>query len=96
MKGFAATLALEAPRQSTSDMCGGSGFWMAGLGLVFHFLQGFWHRFLADAKLVEWQRVRRCSLKIGSRATTPEPNSSSAAVRDQENSREPSTLARSS
>jgi hypothetical protein len=27
-------------------------------GLVFHFLQGFWYRFLVDAKLVERQRFR--------------------------------------
>jgi glycosyltransferase involved in cell wall biosynthesis len=34
------------------------GFLDGRPGLVFHFLQGFWYRFLVDAKLFEWQRAR--------------------------------------
>jgi glycosyltransferase involved in cell wall biosynthesis len=32
------------------------GFLDGRPGLVFHFLQGFWYRFLVDAKLEEWKR----------------------------------------
>ncbi len=39
------------------------GFLDGGPGLVFHFLQGFWYRFLVDAKLVERQRARSHTLK---------------------------------
>jgi glycosyltransferase involved in cell wall biosynthesis len=34
------------------------GFLDGWPGLVFHFLQGFWYRFLVDAKLVELQRAQ--------------------------------------
>jgi glycosyltransferase involved in cell wall biosynthesis len=34
------------------------GFLDGPPGLVFHFLQGFWYRFLVDAKLVERRRAR--------------------------------------
>lgn len=32
------------------------GFLDGKEGLIFHFLQGFWYRFLVDAKLFEWRR----------------------------------------
>lgn len=35
------------------------GFLDGKEGLVFHFLQGFWYRFLVDAKLFEYRRGRR-------------------------------------
>ncbi len=34
------------------------GFLDGREGLVFHFLQGFWYRFLVDAKLFEYRRLR--------------------------------------
>lgn len=34
------------------------GFLDGREGLVFHFLQGFWYRFLVDAKLLEMRRLR--------------------------------------
>ena len=34
------------------------GFLDGRAGLVFHFLQGFWYRFLVDAKIYELQRRR--------------------------------------
>jgi len=37
------------------------GFLDGTPGLVFHFLQGFWYRFLVDAKLYEAERKRRGS-----------------------------------
>jgi glycosyltransferase involved in cell wall biosynthesis len=33
------------------------GFLDGREGLIFHFLQGFWYRFLVDAKLYEWRRT---------------------------------------
>ena len=36
-----------------------AGFLDGKEGLIFHFLQGFWYRFLVDAKLYEYRR-RRC------------------------------------
>jgi hypothetical protein len=41
------------------------GFLDGRPGLVFHFLQGFWYRFLVDAKLVEALRLREQSDKSG-------------------------------
>jgi len=35
------------------------GFLDGKEGLIFHFLQGFWYRFLVDAKLFEYQRQQR-------------------------------------
>jgi glycosyltransferase involved in cell wall biosynthesis len=35
------------------------GFLDGKEGLIFHFLQGFWYRFLVDAKLFEYERLRR-------------------------------------
>lgn len=35
------------------------GFLDGKEGLVFHFLQGFWYRFLVDAKLYEYEKQRR-------------------------------------
>ena len=35
------------------------GFLDGREGLIFHFLQGFWYRFLVDAKLFEYRRQRR-------------------------------------
>jgi len=32
------------------------GFWDGREGLIFHFLQGFWYRFLVDAKIHEFRR----------------------------------------
>jgi len=40
------------------------GFLDGKEGLIFHFLQGFWYRFLVDAKLFEHERQQRIS-KIG-------------------------------
>lgn len=37
----------------------GLGFLDGAAGLSFHFLQGFWYRFLVDAKLAEVRRVMR-------------------------------------
>lgn len=35
------------------------GFLDGKEGLIFHFLQGFWYRFLVDAKLFEYERLQR-------------------------------------
>jgi hypothetical protein len=35
------------------------GFLDGGAGLVWHFLQGFWYRFLVDAKMYELKRNNR-------------------------------------
>ena len=43
------------------------GFLDGRPGLVFHFLQGFWYRFLVDAKLVERRRARSDLLEARSR-----------------------------
>ena len=37
------------------------GFLDGKEGLVFHFLQGFWYRFLVDAKIMEAKILRRCA-----------------------------------
>lgn len=37
------------------------GFLDGKEGLIFHFLQGFWYRFLVDAKLFEYRRLSRLS-----------------------------------
>ena len=34
------------------------GFLDGKEGLIFHFLQGFWYRFLVDAKLYEYRKSR--------------------------------------
>jgi hypothetical protein len=52
------------------------GFLDGRPGLVFHFLQGFWYRFLVDAKLAERLREARSPA-----ATCREPPMSSAAHR---------------
>jgi glycosyltransferase involved in cell wall biosynthesis len=70
------------------------GFLDGRPGLVFHFLQGFWYRFLIDAKLIELQRGRSCHLESRPRATTPDGHSVSAAVCGHERSRKPSLAAR--
>jgi glycosyltransferase involved in cell wall biosynthesis len=52
------------------------GFLDGRPGLVFHFLQGFWYRFLVDAKLAEWQRTRS-GARVGSgeaRRSTAQPS----------------------
>jgi glycosyltransferase involved in cell wall biosynthesis len=38
----------------------GLGFLDGIEGLVFHFLQGFWYRFLVDAKLYRLQKINKC------------------------------------
>jgi glycosyltransferase involved in cell wall biosynthesis len=45
----------------------GLGFLDGIEGLIFHFLQGFWYRFLVDAKLYNLQRINR-------RTATAEPS----------------------
>ena len=39
------------------------GFLDGKEGLIFHFLQGFWYRFLVDAKLYEYQQQQRLAKK---------------------------------
>jgi hypothetical protein len=46
------------------------GFLDGRQGLVYHFLQGFWYRFLVDAKLYEAGAGSRGS--VGDRAGSPE------------------------
>jgi hypothetical protein len=56
------------------------GFLDGRPGLVFHFLQGFWYRFLVDAKLAERQRGRSDLLEArAARPTSPDQRPSSAA-----------------
>ena len=59
------------------------GFLDGRPGLVFHFLQGFWYRFLVDAKLVELQRARAHLLESRARPTSPDHRPLSAAARRQ-------------
>jgi hypothetical protein len=40
------------------------GFLDGKEGLVFHFLQGFWYRFLVDAKLFEYERVAKLAQEL--------------------------------
>ena len=51
------------------------GFLDGRPGLVFHFLQGFWYRFLVDAKLVERQRpqLRALEARQAGAASTEHP-----------------------
>ena len=37
------------------------GFLDGGRGLIFHFLQGFWYRFLVDAKIAEIEMIAKQS-----------------------------------
>jgi hypothetical protein len=37
------------------------GFLDGKEGLIFHFLQGFWYRFLVDAKLYEYRKTQQAS-----------------------------------
>jgi glycosyltransferase involved in cell wall biosynthesis len=59
------------------------GFLDGRPGLVFHFLQGFWYRFLVDAKLVERQRARSHLLEPQARPTSPDHRPLSARARRQ-------------
>jgi len=43
-----------------------AGFLDGTEGLIFHFLQGFWYRFLVDAQLHQYRRLRRARIGPGS------------------------------
>lgn len=45
------------------------GFLDGREGLIFHFLQGFWYRFLVDAKLFEYRRGRGRAFEQGAETT---------------------------
>lgn len=46
------------------------GFLDGKEGLVYHFLQGFWYRFLVGAKVIEYEQAMRCAIDDNDRVLT--------------------------
>ena len=71
------------------------GFLDGKAGLIYHFLQGFWYRFLVDAKLYETTTMRSQDLN-SSKSSGPSPGNEVSAATDSIPSSESSSASRSS